>query len=121
MTDIFARAEKGDEVNGRTCRVGEGKVKSDALQELLWDGEERGRVDEHGERRRGEGEGKNEETVGGASSIYGNERYLTIIARGPDSRDVDRHSFPPPTRFPPTALLRLPFPLTLRPLPGSPF
>jgi hypothetical protein len=29
--DIFTCAEKGDEVNGRTCRVGKSEVESDAL------------------------------------------------------------------------------------------
>jgi hypothetical protein len=48
--DVSARAEEGDEVNGRTSLVREGDLESDALQELLWDGEEwRG----HGRRRKG--------------------------------------------------------------------
>jgi hypothetical protein len=42
VTDIFARAEEGDEVNGRTCGIGESEVEGDALQELLWDSEEWG-------------------------------------------------------------------------------
>lgn len=64
MTDIFARAEEGDEVDGRTGRVGESDMESDALQELWWNGEQRRGRKEHG-RWRGDGEGEEGEGVGG--------------------------------------------------------
>jgi hypothetical protein len=48
VMDIFARAEKSDEVDGRTSRVGESDLESDALQEFLWDREERRRRGRHG-------------------------------------------------------------------------
>jgi hypothetical protein len=108
---MFARAEEGNEVNGRTCGVGESEVDSDALQDLLWDGEQRRGMDEHGGRRGGKG--KSEEGNGrGSVKVY---MEMALILLEPDSRDVDRQSFPPAIRFP----LRLPFPLTV-PCPGLP-
>jgi hypothetical protein len=56
---MFARAEEGDGVDGRTSVVQERDVERDAPQELLWYCEEWGRGGLHGRRRKGrEGSGK---------------------------------------------------------------
>jgi hypothetical protein len=47
----------------------------------------------------GEGEGKSEGDGRGSVKVY---MEMALISLGPDSRDVDRQSFPPGIRFPPS-------------------
>jgi len=48
VMNISACAEEGDEVDGRTSRVQESDLDSDALQDFLWDCEKRRRRGGHG-------------------------------------------------------------------------